>query len=597
MPHIPSNVGESQKSLINWLVYTRKQYHQDKTMFDTQYQILSQYFFQTNRNASINKEVVMGTGEFLNDGSITNNVGAFAAENAASALFSSVWKSESRTVQVQPDPRFEQNETNKEYFTAISRNFCSYLEHPNARFETALGTSIHEAVVYGTTGMGINRGDYISPLRFHQNSVLYFALGYDEEGNVDTIIYDRHRSAKELVDQYGFDNVPGEVQKAYTSTDVVKRFTVSTLIAPRSVFKATHGKLSMPFAKHVFMPNEQKHLEEGGFESFPIPILFFSKLEYENYGRSNGMRALPTVIQANVAAEILAEGGEAIAKPSMGLYDNGSLAGKVIDFSGGALNVFNVAGAIPTEKPVFPLYTVGDLTVIFEWLKLLDEWVSRHFQLDKLFDLPTAQRMTTKEVGIRDRNQARSQTSFNSQALRFLTQIFERCMDILFDMGLLGVENPDNVFDPKVMALLENGIKPIKIPTEVLVAMRSGQNWYKFNFISPAARLTRTDAFQSAVGYLEVIAELSQFIPSFQHTVDVAGTAKKLQELLSTDLVMINTPERVAAIEAAIQKANQEALAVERMKAEAIANQSNAQAKAANAGAIRTLSTLNQPGA
>ncbi len=594
MPRVPKT-GDLTK-VVAWLVDTRTQYVNAKKMFTTQYDILSQYFFQMKKGLQPLSATPSPQGEFLNDGSITDNIGAFAARNMASALMASIWKGEARTVQVMPDRAIRIDDNNKKYFVTISQNFADYLDRTEARFEQALDCSLLESVVYGTSGMGVQRGDFVSPLRYHQQSVLYFYLGYDEDGAVDTIITDRHRNAKELVDEYGISKLPGVVQTAYRTRDMITHFTVSKYIGPRSMFRAAKGRLSMPFVMFEFMPNEQFFMSEGGFESFPIPILFFSKLDHEDYGRSPAMDALPTVQQANVVTEILAEGGEATAKPPLGLYDNGSLAGKVVDLSGGALSVFNVSGSIPTEKPIFPLFVVGDLTVMLEWSKLLREWVGQFFLLDKLYDLPTQQRMTTKEVGVRDRNQSRSQTSYNSQSLRFLTQTFERSLDILFDMGLLGVKDPNNPLDPKVIALKAAGVTPIKIPGDVWVRISSGQNWYNLQYISPAARLMRSDAFQSATGFLQVIADLSQFIPAFQDTINVAGTAQKLQELQSTDLVMINTPDQVAAIQEARRRAQQEAAELEKQKIQAIANQSNAQAAAAQAGAVSTMTKLNQPG-
>lgn len=579
-----ANILSDKNTTVDQLKTQREQYRNAKLMFTRQFDVLNQYFYQTQRNVSALGINQTYEGEFLNDGSITDNYGAYCAEMLCSAIMGYLWKGEKGTVQIVASKNLSVDKDVKDYFVRITNDFSSYLENKKSRFETSFTVAILEMIILGTTAMIIQRGDYSTPLRLQQRSVLNFYLGYDEDGNVDTIGFDKYLTARQIVEKYGVGKVPKSVLEAYKSNDVRTRFVVTEHICPRKNPVAELGKLSMPWMVVEFMPNDNAILGEGGYESFPVAVLFDTKLEYESYGRSRAMKALPTVIQHNIAEEILAEGGEATARPALGMYDNGSLAGKVLNLSGGALSVFNVSGSFPTQQPVFPLYQVGDLRVMYEWSKTLREKIQQFFMLDKLFSFGEGQRMQNPEVAIRDAIQANSISTMYVNGQNFMVEIFERGMDILFSMGLLGVKDPGDKTDLKVQELLKNGHTPFKIPEVVWEAMIKGIDWYQFEFISPAARIMRTESLRAATSFLNIIGEASALIPEFRYVIDPTGTAKTLREKLSAEQVMLRTPEQVAEIMESVAQQQAQAAALEAQRLQSQSNQSNAQAQATRIG-------------
>jgi len=583
------NVLSDKKTTVDALKTQRQQYVDAKRMFTNQFDILLQYFYQTQRNVSALGVNQVYEGEFLNDGSITDNYGTYCAEMLTSAIMGYLWKGEKGTVQIVSSRNIVADKDIKDYFVRLTNDFSTYLENKKSRFESTLMLSIFEQIVLGTSAALAQRGNYSTPLRFQQRSVLNFFLGYDSDGNVDTIGFDRYDTARQIVEKYGVAKCPTAVVQAHSTNDVKTRFVVTEMISPRKNPEAKLGKLSMPYAVVEFMPNDGAILGEGGYETFPAAVLFDQKLEHESYGRSRAMKALPTVVQSNIIAEILAEGGEATARPPLGMYDNGSLAGKVLNLSGGALNVFNMSGTFPTQQPVFPLYAVGDLRVMFEWKKIVDEKIERFFLLDKLFNLGQGQRMQNPEVMILDAIRADSISTMYVNGQNFMTELFERAMDILFSMGLLGVRDPSNKQDPKVIELLKNGHTPFKIPEAVWNAIVKGIDWYQFEFISPAARIMRTEALRASTTFLQTMGQAAQFIPEFAYVVDAEGSARKLREQLSADMVMIRTPEQIAAIREQVAQAQAQAAQAEAQRLQSQSNQSNAQAQATRVGMVRNL--------
>jgi len=483
----------------------RTGYQTAKATFNAQYSALSQYYYQINSDYQpYTPQIVQG--QFENDGNINDNIGAKSAKLMASAVMGMTWKDEKGTFRIIPSRNIPSNDGVKNYFTQISNDITTYMERPKSRLTQSLFKTILESVVYGTSGMVTQKGDFETPLKYFNKSVLSFYIGYDKAGEIRELFIDYNLSAEELWDAYGA-TAGSQVQQAINNNDHITRFVVTEAIRPRNDrdTKSVAGKLGMPFSSDRFMPDQNIYLEEGGYTSLPMKVLFQEKLEYEAYGRSSGMDALPTVVQENIATEILVVGGELIAQPSLAMYDNGSLAGLAVDLSAGALNVFNVAGTVPSEKPIVPIFEVGDLRVIFEFRKELKEEIKEYFLLDKLYDFNSKQRMTLGEALLRDQLRSDALSPLFTQVMSFQTETITRSMDILFSMGLLGVIDPNNGDDPKVKELLANGMSPFQIPPEVAQAQAAGVDWYEIEYISPAARIMNNEELQGTLKFISVM--------------------------------------------------------------------------------------------
>jgi len=575
-------------TLLERLKRARTGYMTAKVNFNNQYAALSQYYYQIKQDMQMYTPQII-QGQFENDGNINDNVGGRSAKQMASALMGMVWKDEKGTFRIVPAKNIADTKEVKEYFKRISDDMATYMERPKSRLTTSLFKTLLESVIYGTSGMVVQNGGYENPVKYFNKSVLSFYIGYNKEGEIKELYIDYNLSADELWERYGAA-AGAQVQQAIQNNDHITRFVVTEAIGPRPANKKM-GKLGMPYASHLFMPNDNIYLEEGGYESLPLKVLFHDKLEYESYGRSPGMDALPTVIQTNIAAEILAVGGELMAQPALGMYDNGSLAGLAVDLSAGALNVFNVAGSVPTEKPIFPLFEIGDLRVIFEWVKELKLEVANYFLLDKLYDLNAKQRMTLGEAVMRDQIRSDALSPIFTQVMGFLTDILSRSVDIVFGLGLFGVPDVNALNDPTVKALLANGHQPFQIPNAVLQAQLSGIDWYDVQFISPASRIMNNEELNSTLKFISTMGEAGAISQEFIDVIDPDGTAEKLKELTATDSIVVRSMEDRKAIRKQRAEVQMQMAKVEAQAKQAAANQANAQADAARSGAVRNLET------
>ena len=583
-------------TLLERLKRARHGYQNAKINFNNQYSALSQYYYQIRSDQQVYTPQVI-QGQFENDGNINDNIGAKSAKLMASALMGMVWKDEKGTFRIIPSKHIPESEEVKTYFHNITNNMATYMERPKSRLTTSLFKTILESVIYGTSGMVVQSGGYDNPLKYSNKSILSFYIGYDKSGEIMELFIDYNMSADELWDRYGA-LAGGSVKTALDNDDHITRFVVTEAIRPRTAeqTKSKAGKLGMPYTAHLFMPDQNIYLEDGGYESLPLKVLFQEKLEYESYGRSSGMDALPTVVQANIATEILAIGGELLAQPALGMWDNGSLAGLAVDLSAGALNVFNVAGAVPTEKPIFPLFEIGDMSVMYEWWKELKVEVAGYFLLDKLYDLQTKQRMTLGEALMREQIRSDALSPIFTQIMAFLVEVLTRSMDIQYRMGLLGVQDPEKKDDPLVKALMANGLLPFQIPAEVFKAQAAGIDWYEIQFISPASRIMNNEELQSTLKFISVMGEAGAISQEFVDVIDPDGTAEKLKALTATDSIVCRTIKDREAIRKSRAQAQMEMAKIEAQTKIAQAKAAEAQANAANSSAVRNLTDVEQGG-
>ncbi len=583
-------------TLLEKLKRARIGYQNAKVSFNDQYAALSQYYYQINTDYQTYTPQIT-QGQYKNDGNINDNIGMKSAKLMASALMGMVWKDEKGTFRLVPSKHLPDTKEIKEYFNRISIDTATYMERPKSRLTGSLFKTILESVIYGTSGAVVQKGDYETPLKYHNKSILSFYIGYDKNGEIVELFIDYNYSAEELWDAFG-ELAGGEVKQAIQNNDHVTRFVVTEAIRPRSIEETRDkaGKLAMPFSADLFMPNQNIYLEGGGYESLPLKVLFFDKLEYESYGRGPGMEALPTVVQANIANEILAIGGELTAQPALGMYDNGSLAGLAVDLSAGALNVFNVAGTVPTEKPIFPLFEIGDLRVIYEWLKELKLEVSGYFLLDKLYDLNAKQRMTLGEALLREQIRSDALSPIFTQIMSFLVEVITRSVDIMYSMGLMGVMDPSNGEDPKVRALIENGFTPFPIPAAVYAAQLNGIDWYDIQFISPAARIMNNEELSSTLKFISIMGEAAAVNQDFIDIIDPDGTAEKIKTLTATDSIVTRPREERQVIRQSRAQMQLEMARVEAEAKMAAAYQARSQGDAARSGAVRNLQETGTEG-
>lgn len=555
-----------------------------KNSWDTVYITLSAFFLSLKQQ--FNQEV--SEGAFLNDGSIYDSTGILSVRALTSAVSGATWKGASKTFRLAKPYFLPDRKDIRDYYAYVSMQLWQAFDNPNANFVSSYNEELEEYFVYGTAALAMLEGDSIQdPFRFQSRTLMNFCIARGLRGDIDTFYYDFKLTVKEAVQTYGLDKLSEATREKYAKGLLDDKVTFCEAIEPRSLderiipgqerFEYKKGKLGYPIRSVVFELTDDHLVEESGYQSMPVYVARCLVLPSETYGRSYAMDALPAVVQLNAITEYMMHGSEMKVMPALWASNNASVSGGMIDLSSGAVNMFDFMAA-GTQAPISPIFDVGELQSIYNFYTSVRDAVLQHFFIDKLYDFNNESRMTLGEAEMRMMIRGDALTPIYTNLEKQLTWMIERGTNLLFPHGLLGVAKEDV---EKQESLRAKGIEPMIIPDEVLALMKSGMDWYKVNYISPAHRSMRAEELKGTMDMANVFLAVAKGgKPEILDRWDVDALADLLPELTGGDERLIRSLEEAQADRAVRQQVQQMQLQVEMEKIKAQANQSNAQAAA-----------------
>jgi hypothetical protein len=322
---------------------------------------------------------------------------------------------------------------------------------------------------------------------------------------------------------------------------------------------------------HIDCENK-KIMRESGYAEFPVAVGRAIKTVGEKYGRSPAMIALPDACSLNALKEAIIVATEKQLDPPMYVLDDGRLGGGVIDTSAGALNVFNSSGRMTGDKPVGPLFTVGELQSAEKLEEKFKEAIFQAFGLDRLLDLNNQTQMTAYETSVRNRMRGESLGSmFSRQEAEVFTPLVERTFNILFRKGLLGQE-AETAGIRKVFAEARRlwakiiGKKALmEVPAVVQQAIEADLDVYEVEYISPAKRFMQSEKLQGIYESAEFFAKMG-VVPGFEQMSDALEQDKmaaKVVKYSGAPIEILRTDSEVKAIRAGRAEAQAQAAKME----------------------------------
>ena len=325
-------------------------------------------------------------------------------------------------------------------------------------------------------------------------------------------------------------------------------------------------------------------MRQGGYQKMPVHVGRMFKRMEETRGRSCGMTALPDAISLNGLSEAVLVATEKQLDPPLGVLDDGRLGGGTIDTSAGALNVFNAAGRIGGEKPVFPLVTVGELQSAEKQMQRLEQKVMQGFFLDRLLDLNNKTQMTAFEASIRNRLRGESLGSiFARQIMEVITPTIEDTFDRMFNKGYFGdfpgVKGPGVEQRRKWKAL--TGTDDMVVPDVVRRAVEAGLNIYEIEYVSPAQRFMEAEKLQGAFTAADAVAALAPIFPSMPDGVDPDEYLRRIWKFTGAPIEGLRTIEDLKRFRAEQAQRQNAVVALEAADKMADITNKNAQARAA----------------
>lgn len=308
----------------------------------------------------------------------------------SAGCMSYITPSNSRWFSLEAPEAVEDGDGVPEYFSEVTEVILSALA--NSNFHTAIHELYLDRGCFGTGVLFVEPGEN-TPLNFKTFDVGSFAVSENHEGYVDTLFRKYEMSVRNLVENFGIENVSDLTRTKYNEENARswdQKVEVIHAIYPRQESKRDKAKLdgpNKPIAS-CYIEVAAKHvLRESGYDEQPFFCTRYLKWQQSPYGWSPSWVALPDARQLNFLQKQMDALAELAAFPRMLVPDSheGSL-----DLRAGGITYFNSTdpAAIPREWMTQGRYDVGEARI---------KEKQRH--IEEAFSVPLFQMFSQEEQG------------------------------------------------------------------------------------------------------------------------------------------------------------------------------------------------------
>jgi len=546
-------------SRVQTLINRYGQLKREKVYLIGLYQLISEYVFSRKQNFNVN---VATPGTFVNE-DVYDNTAIRANIIMANVMVNNLWPNGPRTFKLTPTWDMPDTEEIKNYYEYANRQMYSVMDNPRSGLITALDEYMLDQGGYGTSGLAVfeEEDDWQVPVRYKAWDVKTMCIDEGPDGIVDTVFNETEMTIRNAVKKYGYKNLSKASRDKFDKGMTEDKIKVLHAIEPREERDPNkYGAKDMPIASIHIELGPNKILKESGFEEMPVFVARFIKILGEKYGRSAAMLAMADILEINATREAISIATEKQLDPPLGVYDDGTLGGGVIDTSAGAINVFSVTGRINNGKPIEPLYTVGELQSSYAHIETLTEKINNHFNLDRLLDFNNETRMTFGEAQLRNALRGQSLGTFYArQELELFTPMIQRTFNILLKRGRLGVLRGSK----EEIELIKNGIVPFYIPDAVAQRMLAGKDVFEIIYTSPAKRTMQADELQGIMNTANFAVQVAPVVPDVLDNIDFDKLLRKVSELSGVSTEMLKDMQTIKKIREARAKQQEQAMQLE----------------------------------
>lgn len=562
-----------------------------RSPWENQWELIARYVLSRKQGFKSD----LNPGDFLTHGDVYDDTAIRALNIMVSSLIGALWKNGARTFRLKKPHKISESKLVKDFYEEINRRTTYHMEHQKAGFDVAYQEYMLENGAFGTAGIGIfpTKPGSENLVEYQAWTLKSMCVCEGSNGYVNKVFYEFDFNAFQLVEEYGNAAMTDDVKAAITSIDYDKKFRVLWVIRPRADYNpSVRNNLNMPYESLHILVGSKILLKESGFAEMPVKVTRFYKNRDEEYGRSPAMEALQSIVSLNDFMKLETIGAEKSVKPSLYLLDDGSFGGGVLDTSPDGLTVLDISSRITSASPIGVVAPVGDMSIMEKVMERLVNQIMSHFFVDRLLDLNNNTRMTLGEAQIR--NEMRSESLgaiYNRQIKEGLTPIIDRTISILFDAGELGVVEGSD----QHKMLVAQGKDPLIIPNEVVDALMKGEDFYDIEYVSPAARVLRSEELRGIMSTWQFCATYGQMVPELMIGLKHEESRRSVSELSGAPDI-INLSKEELAEEIAAYREAQAAAAQQKMaaaQADTAAKQGAAAQGAAQAQATMQGSDLN----
>jgi hypothetical protein len=194
------------------------------------------------------------------------------------------------------------------------------------------------------------------------------------------------------------------------------------------------------------------------------------------------------------------------------------------------------------RNPVFDIGSPPDISWAKDRLMELHESIAQHFYIDRLLDFNNETQMTFGEAQIRAGLRNASLSSlFARQIAEVLTPVIDRAVNILFQLGELGVAEGSEQEQERI----NEGKEVFYIPDELLDRIEKGQEIYKVGYRTQAANAARSEEYIAILDVLGFGIQSMQVDPTVAERINLHEGVKQLADIRGLPVGVIREDDEV----------------------------------------------------
>jgi len=181
----------------------------------------------------------------------------------------------------------------RSYLDAVERIIRETLAQ--AGFYQSLADGVYRDLALIGTGATFLEEDENTRVRFEPLTIGEYFIDVDKSGKVDTLFRRRPMTVRQIVEQFGIDNVSPMVKRAFEQAHLGQTFNIVQAVYPNKEWKPNRADVDgKRFASRWFeegSPHDREgaphFLREGGYEEFPAMVPRWNPRAGEVWGRGS----------------------------------------------------------------------------------------------------------------------------------------------------------------------------------------------------------------------------------------------------------------------------------------------------------------------
>lgn len=291
------------------------------------------------------------------------------------------------------------------------------------------------------------------------------------------------------------------------------------VVMPRTDYDPERLGSDTPWASCFFLPEQKHKLEEGGYRSWPIPLMRYMTSPGEVYGRSPAWLAMSNIRVLNTMKRTTLAAAQKVADPPLLASEDGVLG--AFSQQPGHVNFGGLSSN--GEQLVKPLITGADVRIGMDMMDKEREIIASAFMMDVFRALVENPQMTATQT---------------------LELMQERSILMAPVGGRIESEGLGPMTERELDLLMQAGQLP-EMPPELIEA--AGE--YRIEYTSPARKAQRASEGLAIQRTLESIIPLAQINPRVMQVFDEVEVARELAEINGVPAKVMRSPEAVAAMD------------------------------------------------